>query len=67
MSMTPVKVSTQMIEVACKDWRGRPTYRWTTGYCVHLPNGNVVAPMRRRDLYEYAREHNFKLEYETCA
>lgn len=61
--MTPVKVTTQLIEVPCKDWRGRPTYRWTTGYVVHLPNGNQTTPMRRRDLYAYARDNNFRLEY----
>jgi DNA-binding transcriptional MocR family regulator len=67
MSMIPVRVTTEIIEVDCKDWRGRPTTRWTTGYCVHLPTGSVTTPMRRRDLYAYAEFHNFRLEYETCA
>jgi hypothetical protein len=58
-----LKVTKQLIEVPTTDWRNRPTYRWTTGYVVHLENGNQTAPMRRKELYSYARENSIKIVY----
>jgi hypothetical protein len=53
---TLVQFISEQIEVPCTR-RGRPSYRWTTGYYVVNPAGaKVYPPVLRSEAYDLARQ-----------